>query len=60
MALSKEFVDMLCCPICKESIEQDENGEYLICKRCKVKYPIKDNIPILIIGKEIKIEDKDV
>lgn len=60
MALSKKLVDILCCPICKGTVEQDENGKYLICRRCRVKYPIKDNIPILLAGKEIRIENKNV
>jgi uncharacterized protein YbaR (Trm112 family) len=46
--VSKELLDILVCPICKISVRIDEQNTYLICDNCKKKYPIRDDIPIML------------
>lgn len=57
MRLSKELLEILVCPKCKGNIEEVENGSYLICKACKLKYPIKEGIPIMLIEEAQKVEE---
>lgn len=45
--IDKELLDILACPLCKESVELKEDK--LICTKCKRRYPIKDGIPIMLI-----------
>ncbi len=47
--LSKELLDILACPKCKGDLEYDEENEKLICQSCRLKYDIKDDIPIMLI-----------
>jgi uncharacterized protein YbaR (Trm112 family) len=56
MALSKELLDILVCPKCKGDIELTEAQDGLICRACKLLYPIKDDIPVMLIDEAIKLD----
>ncbi len=49
MALSKELLDILACPQCKRELVllPDESG--LICQACRLRYPIRDDIPVMLV-----------
>jgi len=47
--LSKELLEILACPKCKGDLIYDEENQWLICENCRLRYPIKDDIPIMII-----------
>jgi len=49
MALSKEFIEILACPQCKGEIEIHPDGLGLVCRPCRLKYPIRDDIPVMLI-----------
>ena len=57
MSIDKELLDILVCPKCKNdlTLSPDESG--IICQTCKVKYPIKDDIPIMLIDEAIPLKD---
>jgi uncharacterized protein YbaR (Trm112 family) len=55
MALSKKFVGILACPQCKGEIELLPDGSGLICSACRLKYPIREEIPIMLIEEAEKI-----
>lgn len=57
MGISKELLDILACPKCKGDIYLNEKGDGLICDTCKLRYEIKDDIPIMLIDEAIKLED---
>ena len=46
---SKELQDILACPKCKGDLEYDTKNEKLICQKCRLKYDIKEDIPIMLI-----------
>jgi len=56
MAISKDLLEILVCPLCKAPVElkQDENG--LKCVECKRVYPIRDDIPVMLVD-EARIEE---
>lgn len=56
MSVNKELLDILCCPKCKGDITLNETEDGLICDACKLMYPIKDDIPIMLIDEAIKIQ----
>ena len=56
MAISKELLEILACPKCKGDIRLTEKGDGLICERCKLLYPIKDDIPVMLIDEAVKID----
>ena len=45
--IDKELMNILACPVCKESVEL--KGDKIICLKCKKAYPVKDDIPIMLI-----------
>jgi uncharacterized protein YbaR (Trm112 family) len=49
MAISKELLNILACPKCRGDIHLNEEGNGLICDRCKLLYEIKGDIPIMLI-----------
>lgn len=57
MSLSKELIEILACPKCKQDIELSDDGKWIICKFCKLKYPIKDDIPVMLIDEAEAINE---
>jgi len=47
--LSKELLEILVCPQCKGELENDTQNQKLICHHCRLKYAVKDDIPIMLI-----------
>jgi len=47
--LNKELLEILACPKCKGDLEYDKDKAKLICHACRLKYNIKDDIPIMLI-----------
>lgn len=56
MAISPELLEILVCPQCKGDIELTEKQDGLICPACKLLYPIKDDIPVMLIDEAIKLD----
>ncbi len=56
MSISKELLDILACPQCKGDIHVNDTGDGLVCDECKLLYPVKDDIPIMLIDEATKIE----
>jgi len=55
MAISKDLLDILACPQCKGDIQLNEAGDGLICNACRLMYPIKDDIPVMLIDEAVRI-----
>jgi uncharacterized protein YbaR (Trm112 family) len=55
VAISKELLDILACPKCKGDIKLNSAGDGLVCEACRVMYPIKDDIPIMLVDEAIKL-----
>jgi uncharacterized protein YbaR (Trm112 family) len=49
MSISKELLDILVCPVCKETVELKPDGSGLKCIKCKRVYPVRDDIPIMLV-----------
>lgn len=49
MAISNELLEILACPKCKGDIQLNEKGDGLVCNACRLLYPIRDDIPIMLI-----------
>jgi len=54
--IKKELLDILACPKCKEKVVLSDDGAYLICNNCRVRYPIENDIPIMLIERAEKID----
>ncbi len=49
MAISKELLDFLVCPACKTDLELKPDGSGLKCVQCRRVYPIRNDIPVMVI-----------
>jgi uncharacterized protein YbaR (Trm112 family) len=49
MTVSPQLLDILVCPKCKGPLEYRERESALVCHACKLKYAIRDGIPIMLI-----------
>jgi len=56
MAISQELLEILACPACKAKVELKPDGKALKCVECKRVYPIRDDIPVMLID-EATIEE---
>lgn len=52
--IKKELLEILACPKCKGDLEYDQDNNRLICHVCKLRYPIKEDIPIMLIDEAEK------
>ena len=55
MPINQELLDILACPKCKGDIKLNEKGDGLICSACRLLYPIKEDIPIMLIDEAIRL-----
>ncbi len=56
MAINKDLLEILACPKCKGDIQLNEKGDGLVCSKCKLLYPIREDIPIMLIDEAIKLD----
>jgi uncharacterized protein len=49
MAISQELLEILACPKCKGELQLTEPQDGLICQACKLVYPIREDIPVMLI-----------
>ncbi len=47
--IKKELLDILACPKCKGDLKFDEEKNKLVCHKCRLRYIIKDDIPVMLI-----------
>ena len=45
--IDKELLDILACPACKADVKLE--ADRIVCVKCGRRYPVKDNIPIMLI-----------
>ena len=57
MPISEQLLEILVCPACRARVEMKPDGTGLKCVVCKRVYPIRDDIPVMLID-EAKIEDE--
>jgi uncharacterized protein YbaR (Trm112 family) len=49
MTLSPKLLEILACPKCKGPLEYREVEPALLCPTCRLRYPVRDDIPIMLL-----------
>ncbi len=57
--IDRELLQILACPACKNPLTLHEEAQKLVCGACRRAYPIRDNIPILLIEEAIVEETSE-
>ncbi len=55
MAIDKELLEILVCPLCRVPVQLTTDEQGLKCPQCRRVYPIRDGIPTMIVD-EARIE----
>ncbi len=51
--IPQDLLEILVCPVCKKSLVVKDNGASLKCGECRRVYPVRDDIPILLIDEAV-------
>jgi len=54
--ISNALINILACPICKGELKQIEAAAFLLCRSCGLKYPVRENIPLLLTDEAISAD----
>lgn len=46
--MDAKLLEILVCPLCKGPLEFRKAANELICKPCRVAYPVRDGIPVML------------
>lgn len=46
--MDEKLLDILVCPVCKASLIYRKTAGELVCKPCRLAYPIQDGIPVML------------
>ena len=49
MTVPQKLLESLVCPKCRGELEHRAKDATLVCHHCRLSYPIRDGIPILLI-----------
>ncbi|MBI3067541.1 MAG: Trm112 family protein [Betaproteobacteria bacterium] len=46
--MDAKLLEILVCPLCKGPLVHRKAQQELVCKPCRLAYPIKDDIPVML------------
>ncbi len=60
MVVDERLLRILACPRCKGPLDYvTEPSEELRCRACRLAYPVRDDIPVMLIEEARNLEDLD-
>lgn len=60
MAINEKLLEILACPLCKTEVKLTSDEQGLKCVKCHRVYPIKDDIPVMLIDEATIEPDRPV
>lgn len=58
--MDARLLDILVCPICKANLEYRKAELELVCKPCKLAFPVRDDIPIMLEDQARRLSAEDL
>ncbi|HEX6874468.1 MAG TPA: Trm112 family protein [Nocardioidaceae bacterium] len=49
MNLNPTLLEIIVCPDCHGKLRVDEPAQELVCTACGLAYPVRDDIPVLLV-----------
>ncbi len=46
--MDPKLLEILVCPVCKGPLTYHRSAQELCCKPCRLAYPVKDGIPVML------------
>lgn len=57
--MDKKLLDILACPACKSSLNYLKEQQELVCIPCRLAYPVRDDIPIMLVDEARKLSSEE-
>jgi uncharacterized protein YbaR (Trm112 family) len=54
--IDRELLEILVCPQCKGGLEYDAKAEELICRADRMAFPIREDIPVMLVDEARNLE----
>jgi uncharacterized protein YbaR (Trm112 family) len=55
VTVAPELLALLVCPTCKGELRYEEESARLVCEACRVAYPVRDGIPVMLVDEATPI-----
>ncbi len=46
--MDARLLEILVCPVCKGPLDYRKSNQELVCKPCRLGYPVRDDIPVML------------
>ena len=57
--MNPRLLDILVCPLCKGPLIYRKSANELICRPCRLAYPVKDDIPVMLEDEARKLPPEE-
>jgi uncharacterized protein YbaR (Trm112 family) len=57
--MDARLLEILVCPVCKGPLDYRKAQSELVCKPCRLAYPVKDDIPVMLEEEARQIEAEE-
>ncbi len=54
MNIDPKLLELIVCPDCHADLTQDADTSELVCTGCGLAYPVRDDIPVLLVDEARK------
>ena len=58
--MDARLLDILVCPVCKANLEYRKAASELVCKPCKLAFPVRDDIPIMLEDQARRLPEEEL
>ncbi|WP_306259024.1 Trm112 family protein [Pararhizobium sp. IMCC21322] len=53
----RKLLELLVCPVSRSPLVLDESGDWLLSKKARLKFPVRDGIPIMLLDEAEPLTD---
>ncbi len=57
--MDRKLLDILACPMCKGSLVFKKDAKELICKLDRLAFPIRDDIPVMLVDEARQLDAEE-
>ena len=57
--MDAKLLEILVCPLCKGPLVYRKPEQELLCKPCRLGYPVKDDIPVMLEDEARKLPPEE-
>ena len=58
--MDARLLDVLVCPVCKADLIYRKTAAELVCKPCRLAFPIRDDIPVMLEDEARALEEREL